>query len=227
MRRCIFCLLVALLAFGLGSFVVFKFYWNEEKPVVEAVNNSNVEKIELTPNFNQQNAESVKKKENFKCENRFLFAVWNHLRKDKDLKEVFDRGIQNNELSDCSDVIGIDKFADLNNDGAAEAFINGKGWLNGLDERRIWIVGKIGGNYKVFLDASRLSLESAGHKTNNFVDLIGTEKISIPEYEKTLFQFSGNFYKAGKCWTEIIAARDKNETIYVLKKPGKYFHACP
>lgn len=209
MRRTLFYLSVALLAFGLGSFVVFEFCWSDEKLIVETINNSNVEKIRQMPEFNRQNIKSLKRKENFKCEDQFLLAVWNYLRKDKDLKEIFDRGVQTGELSDCLDVIGIDKLDDLNNDGESEAFINGKGWLNGLDERRIWIVGKIGGNYKVILEADNIIIETVEDKTNNYADLIGTEKISIPEYEKTVFQFSGDSYTANKCWTEIIAARKK------------------
>ena len=228
MRRTLFYLSVALLAFGIGSFVVFKSYWKvDENPVaVQPIEETKVDKIELTPNLVRQDTDFFKPKESFKCENKFLLAVWNDLRKDEDLKEVFDRGIQNNELADCSEVIGIDKLIDLNGDGRGEAFINGKGWLNGLDERRIWIVGKIGENYKVILDSLNVSFATLEHKTNGYVDLIETEKISIPEYEKTLYQFSGNTYKANKCWTEIIAARDKREMIYELKKPRKSFHKC-
>lgn len=218
MRRYIFYLAVGIITFGVSLFAYISFaLWKVNK--LETNDVKRIETLQKTPEQFEFTEKPSKTDKDFKCENQYLLAVWNHLQKDNDYKEIFDNGIRQNDLKDCSEVIGIDELIDLNNDGNQEAIVTGRGWLNGISEISIWIVEKNKESYRVILDNGLGIYEIKNQKTEGFQDILISFKVSIQDSDKFLYQFSGKSYKPKKCWTETIAARDRQDRIYELKKP--------
>ena len=224
MRRITFYLAIGFLTFA-ASICVYISYtsWNETKPESEYSEKTKQAEIPQV----QSEVVTTEQKTVFRCNDKFIAAVWNHLRENKMLAEVFDNGIRQNDLKDCSDVIGVRELFDLNGDGNQDALIIGKGWLNGINESSIWIVEKDKENYKVILDKAIGEYEIKKQKTKNFRDISISFKESIGESRKFLYQFDGSSYKLQKCWTEIIAARNKQDQIHELKKPLIRTMSCP
>ncbi len=151
MRRYTFYLSVALLAFGIGSFVVFNFFWKTQNSLpkveltvdskVEVVNNSLENKKTKQPEF----IEIAFK--NFPCEDKNLKPFWNELK---------DRTVSRNtdyieRIKDCSDLIQTDYLVglnndgqiDLNNDGQKEIFIrSASGYFCGNNCQVFWVFQK-------------------------------------------------------------------------------------
>lgn len=222
MRRYTFYIAIALFSFVVGSLLAAVSYYKTNIPNLTLVDANH--EPQFVPEIDLP--EAVKAKNGFRCDDKFLLAVWNRLRENDDLKEVFDYGTGKNTLSDCSEVVGIDKFIDLNGDGDPEAVVTGKGWINGISEISTWIVEKNKGNYKVVLDHGIGLYEIEKQMNKGFYAILISVKVSIEESDKFLYRFDGDSYKQKKCWTEIIAARDRRGQVYELKKPRKNYWRC-
>ena len=213
MRRYGFYLAVGIITFAISLSAYFS-YTRRNAPETESESFKKIEKAEiLQVEYPEKPSE---KRKDFKCENQYLLAVWNHLKKDTDYQEFFDG---KNKITDCSKVFGISDAVDLNNDGEKEGFVSDNGWRNGVFNQSFWIVRKVGNDYKIVLVGKDLEYEIRNQTTNGFRDLVLSFKNSLEDYEKSLFKFDGESYKPKKCWNEIIAARNRNEQLYMLKKP--------
>ncbi len=218
MRSIIFYLVVGFITFGIGFLGCFSYLqWKGSKTQSDGFKRmEKVKSLQKMPEHIESLEKPSDKNKDFKCENQYLLAVWNHLQKDKDYKELFKKG---NKITDCSEVFGISDAIDLNNDGNKEAVVSDNGWRNGVFSQSFWIVRKIGNDYKIILVGKDLEYEIRNQTTNGFRDLILSFKDSLEEYEKSLFKFDGKSYKPKKCWNEIIAARNQHEQLYMFRKP--------
>ena len=209
MRRTLFYLSVALSAFGIGSFVVFNFYWkvsessssSEQKTILNF--NSN-QRSHILDDLRKQAIEDRKnsslQKAEFSCEDVNLLAVWTLLRKDKDFKNESSERIENDRISSCSELFQIEKLVDLNNDGVKEAIVGGKdGLVNGANNQAIWIVQKIGKTHKILLQDSFEDYEIKKNATNGYQDVFTKHHDSCCSSSQTTYKFSGGKYQESKC----------------------------
>jgi hypothetical protein len=216
MRRYTFYLSVALLAFGIGSFVVFKFYWKAENvsPKVEQINETNVfmkrfgdarsdlkREVMQTPIENQP---LVKKKTNLTCNDKILSTVLADLKKEKDFNNDVKYYLEENNASDCKDILFIKKTVDLNNDGIDEVIVRGKNWLlcGATGNCSTWIYGKFGKKYKKLLDTGGETLEVKKKSKNGYKNIFVSVHDSCCSSYLQTYKFDGAKYKEGNCLFE-------------------------
>ena len=141
MRQIIFYIAIALLAFGIGSFIAVKFYYQsvEKQPVKPIKEKPKVAEFKTNPNFvfdlnaksfKQQDKENAEKKVPFTCKNKTLVPAWNYLRKNEEDAKLLDDQIEANGFKSCSEIISILEQVDLNNDGIKEVIVGGKTYSN-------------------------------------------------------------------------------------------------
>jgi hypothetical protein len=212
MRRYVFYLAVGIITFAISLSAYFS-YTRRNAPETESESYKKIEKAE-TLQVESPEKRSEKNKD-FNCENRYLLTVWNHLKKDKDYKKLFDR---ENKITDCSEVLGVGGVVDLNNDGDKELIANDNGWLNGVFSQSFWIVRKVGNDYKIILEGKNVEYEPKNQTTNGFFDINITTKWSGGERSLRLYQFNGSNYVPKKCYLEYDWIL-KNDDWIQLEKP--------
>jgi hypothetical protein len=203
MRRYGFYLVFALLTFSVGSLFAIKFYWNSPKSV-----STSEQKIFISFNDQKKNdflgelrkraiENKIQPSQNtmeFTCKDANLSAVWKYPLKNENFREDV------KEIVDCSTVIQIEKLIDLNNDGIKDAIVGGKdGLVNGANNQTIWIVQKIGRNYKVLLRESAEDYEIKKTTTNSFRDIFIKHHMSCCSSYQTTYKFSKGKYRENKC----------------------------
>lgn len=204
MRRWAFCLAVALLTFGIGSFIAAKLYFKsvEQHSISERL--GTVENI----------SEALNKDEEIKygCKIKELVPFWENLDKDAflkfkslELKSLnYPKDFQENwgasKNFDCSHFGGIEKEIDLNNDGEKEIFVVGI-WYMRDSERMVF--QKVNGQLKVIMyDLGSFEDEILEHKTNGFRDVKEITNWSGAERSIRIYNFDGKRYKKKKCFVE-------------------------
>jgi hypothetical protein len=216
MRRYAFYLAVGFITFGVSIFAYVTFtMWKVCKAESEGFKRTkSAESFQKQPEQVEFIEKNAKKIMDFKCENQYLLAVWNHLRKDNDYKELFDSG----KITDCSEVFGISDTVDLNNDEDKEAVVSDNGWRSGVFNQSFWIVQKVGKDYKIILEGKDVEYEPKNQINNGFFDINITTKWRGGERTLKIYQFNGSNYVPKKCYVEYTWILKNDEKIE-LEKP--------
>ena len=213
MRRYILYIAVALLAFGIGSFVVFKFYWiTEEKPNI-AEEQKSIAEIQIEKHFGTgfgigsserrlNEPIYIPKLHKATCSDKKLLPIWNELKKDKDFREAAkDFYMQ----ADCTEMLDVQKI-DLNDDGQKEIVLWGQnGNLCGATGNcTLWIYENKNGKYKLLLRAGAYNAETRWFevkkaKSGGYRNLLLKTHFSGYETTYAFYKYNNNKYVKGKC----------------------------
>jgi hypothetical protein len=207
MRRYTFYLSVALLAFGIGSFVVFKFYWRDEtviSKIDETVKTSTINVLKQQPL--QENKGRIPK---YSCNDGDVLNLRGQLETDEFLARFEnDKYLQSKNLSeiDCSEIYEI-KRIDLDNDNIEEIIIKG----NSVDVCSVrgncnfWVFLKTENNYRMILhDEWTFDYKIQPAKTKSYKDLRIEMNSSNgnPVSYVNVFKFNGRNYQKKECFSE-------------------------
>ena len=207
MRRYILYIAVALLSFGIGSFIAFEFYWKVDEPSVS------VEKIESV-SVTKAEDESFK----YGCKEKELVSLWERLNKKTflEFKELqlrkyyknFPNSFQSEwkdriENFSCSDFGYYNKEVDLNGDGQNEIFVSGS-VVSIRADNETYIFQEKNGKFEVILyHLSNIEDEVRQSKTKKYSDLVFmTNWSGSGSRMVTHYKFDGKFYKSYKCFSE-------------------------
>ena len=236
MSRTLFYLSVALLAFWIGSLVVFKFYWNTQNDLPEAeltedsevefVNNSSEQKKKKQPKFIEITFK------NFPCEDENLKPFWDEL-KDKTVSINTD---YIERIKDCSDLIETDYLiglnndglADLNNDGQKEIFIRSHvGYFCGNNCQVFWVFqqDKEKGLRKLFEQMGYITIVE-NKKTKGYKDIAFVVHSSYTFSDQKLYKFNGTEYVPKKCWSVSKLHKNKAGDLVESKRYKTEYHEC-
>lgn len=219
MRRILFYLSVALLAFGIGSFVVISNYQKNEKFVLV----QRGEKIEDEKFAAQrQNVEQIPANKiptiKFSCNNEAINTVWERLKKNKTfIDDVYSNVIEPRQIKDCRELFDI-KPIELSDDESDEFLITGNYLLfcDSGGDCQTWIVSKKNNQYKIIFESTtgnsttelylHEQVEPLLTKTDKLKDL----KVFIPNGwdadDVGYFKFDGNKYQLSKCFRDFNSA---------------------
>ena len=232
MRRYTFYLAVALLAFGIGSFVVYQFYLKPEPKVAETsgtdifMQRFDDVRVEIKKRALERSSKtqiSVEKK-TFTCGNKILSVVIDDLRRDKIFNEDFENYLEESDSSDCRSMLFIEQFVDLNSDGINEFIVRGNSSLlcGGTGNCQTWIYKKSGSSYKKLLETSGEYLLIKKTSTNSYKDIFVKDHDSAYSSYQMTFKFDRNKYKESKClYVEDLLTNQKYITT-CAEKLGKY-----
>jgi hypothetical protein len=236
MRRYTFYLLVAVLAFEIGSIVVFKLYWNTQNDLLK-VQLTEQSKVEIVNNSLEN--KKIKKPEfieiafkNLPCEDEKLKPFWN---------ELSDRTVSINtdyleRIKDCSDLIEYDYLVgskndgqvDLNNDGQKEIFIRSHvGYFCGNNCQVFWVFQKDNekGYRKLFEQMGYMTIVE-NKKTNGYKDIRFEVYASYVYIDQKLYKFNGTEYVPKKCWSESKLHKNKAGELVESKRYRTEYHEC-
>lgn len=229
MRRFAFYLSVALLAFGIGSFVVFKFYFKHaEQPVIAQTAETNtVSKPELKDNtiqreMNENKVDDTKETvlKNLPCKDKNLRLVWDKIKNefaDETFEDLADRGVRS-----CKDLFEVEKVIDLNGDKQVEIVVHQIADCPASGNCTFWVFQKEKNDFKPILDTNMIqSFNLRKTQTNGYKDLELRTWNTGFEYYVQLFKFNAGKYKAQKCWFETHQILGK-----FLKKPKITLEEC-
>jgi hypothetical protein len=238
MRRYTFYLAVALLAFGIGSFVVFKFYFQTVEQSFIA------EKIEIAENAPKIETKSEEIK--YGCKEKELESFWEDLDKAEFLKVKREEiKIRNTDAAftsfpksadnlkrfeeewinflknfNCAYFAGVDNDADLvdlNNDSEREIFVIGE-LGNYHAEKELFVFQKKNGLWKTILfDIGNQETELKASKTNGYLDIETKTSISGGYQHLSIFKFNGNTYEEKVCYSNNKVVDIGDETVILDK----------
>ena len=209
MRRWFFYLLIALTAFGVGSLIAKKFYWETEKIIP---NNTEVFKTRTFGDFREDlrknslqsptdNQPAINKKKSFTCNSKILSAVLKDSRRDRDFDTNFENYLEASGDSDCQDILQINQTVDLNGDGINEFVVRGNSsFLCGATGNcSMWIYKKSGNGYKKLLDTGGEYLTVKRSSTNGYKNIFVRDHESASESYQTTFKFNRGKYEESRC----------------------------
>ena len=218
MKQIAFYITIAFLTFGIGSFTVYKFYFNiKNSPVnVQETIIKTPTKIEQNSNFIRytfatrkisQNGEKtavIKSKTDITCKNKILSAVINDLKKEKKFKEFVKSYIEENNPLDCRDILFIEKYTNLNKNGGKEVIVRGKMLMCGATGNcSIWIYKKSRKSYRKILESNGEALEIKNNSTKGYQNIFIRVRASCCSFYLLTYKFNGiNKYKENKCLFE-------------------------
>jgi hypothetical protein len=239
MRRYTFYLSVALLAFGIGSLVVFKFYWNsaaeiaiQTEPTQDFVAVSVPNEISLHQETGIESLISDKEKALLLFEP--TLKKW--LEKEnvagtvEPSPEILER-IMTTKLHryEAPYLTGTARksykpsLLDLNNDGLKElSILIGCGENDGCE---LWVFRKVERDFEVILWTREEfeKFELTKNKSKGFSDIQTSYRPTEPESEVLIsfdnYKFNGQEYKLSGCSLYINRYRDKKGELRYLKKP--------
>jgi hypothetical protein len=228
MRRYTIYLSVALLAFGIGSFVVFKFYWKTEKRV-EQVETSHPIKIENPPTSSStiKLDDSISKLfrplEEICAETKCIGdGTLNPLIKKwlngKNLKNEQTSLWTLKERQSMREEAALPSLVDLNSDAKNELILQSD--CAAVGNCQFIILSKKGKRYSNLLSTSMVQVfEVLKTSTNDFKDLhLRTHGSAFESYHR-LMKFNGRKYVQKKCWEESYEKLDENDNWHHLEKP--------
>ncbi|MCA1625841.1 MAG: hypothetical protein LC778_18990 [Acidobacteria bacterium] len=113
------------MGFGIGSFVVFKFYWeNDESFQKLALIESSVN-TQVQVNSYSGEKQSLNKP-NYVCEDKLIKPIWNKIIRDKSFQVYVEvREILDKKTIDCAEEFEVSNI-DINDDGINELAIKAK-----------------------------------------------------------------------------------------------------
>ena len=212
MRRYTFYLSVALLAFGIGSFVVFNFYWTHSS---KNATQQELQIDEVKPVKETIAAEMPKIE--FSCEDEVMKTVWERLKKNKIFKDdAYGNVIEPNHIKDCRELFEV---RPINLDDESDAFVvSGNQYLfcDSGGDCQTWIISKSNNRYKIIFESTAGDSTRTPHlpkdvtplptKTHKFKDI----KVFIPNGWGAdnigYFKFDGNRYQIRECWRDVNSA---------------------
>lgn len=210
MRRFTFYVLVAVLAFGIGSLIAFNFYWKPQtapqkagqKPHLEISNQTrSVQTFSIdTKNLPvyENTVKDVEGKKPF-CKDKRILPIWDLIKKD----EYFQRQSGGTFLNpNCSDIFEILNF-DLNKDGNKEIILRGNssGLCGATGNCGFWIFEKKGKKYRKILsssdyvDISGLGEQIQKNETNGYRNILLKGHFTASETTYQHYRFIGGKYK--------------------------------
>lgn len=204
MRRYAFYLSVALLAFGLGLFVVFEFCWKnddlfQKTEFVELGINAQVQE-----NVNSDEIQNSSKR-NYVCEDKLIKPVWSKIVRDESFQVYVDASeISDKETIDCAEEFEA-SVIDINSDGISELAVKAKwgrfcGMYSGC-----WfgIFKKNSDDFEnVFTNGNTFYFNLGKKSRYGFLDLIIASNAGNGNSYKNIYQFNGKNYKLRKCFWE-------------------------
>lgn len=233
MRRYTFYLSVALLAFGIGSFVVFSCFWKTQNslPKVELTEDSKIEIVNSSlENKKTKQPEFIKiELKNLPCEDKILRLVWNEL-SDETASINVDRA---EKIKTCSDILQIDEFdepVDLNSDGRKEIVI--RGIENpfsrcGNNCYTYWIFQQINENeYRKIFEAEGYLPVVKNKKTKGYKDIMFEKHGSYAYFSIILYKFNGTEYLPKNCWSESKLYKNKDGDMVEGKEYKVEYYKC-
>lgn len=146
------------------------------------------------------------KKSIITCRDEELAPIWKILADDKDIKELV---IESDSGGDCSDYVSIAKKTDLNDDGIMEFFVEGNGNFGNVSTIPIWVVGKDGNDFKVFLREQGEEYEIKPTRTNGYQDLFFPSRRNVWSSFLSTYKFSDEKYKIDQCQVAFYHKSDK------------------
>lgn len=229
MRRWAFYLSVALLAFGIGWFVVPKYFNSTNQDLVlVAVNDltetppkGEITKKLITAEDKSQNIDQELPEE-FSTEP--LFEKW------IGGKEFNEEVISLRTMQPSNEYIPHSEYAriqleDLNKDRKEEMIVFSQCIVTG--NCRVEIAVKKEKGYKIILTANMIQIVKRQEVTKNeYYDLhLRTHNSAFSSYHQ-LFRFDGHEYRAQKCWWEDYENKDRNGNWHEVEKPIINFDKC-
>ena len=206
MRRTLFYLSVALLAFGLGLLVVFKFYWIN---AIEVKTKEIPDKIKpIEENFTNKLSSAT-----FTCEDKAINTVWKKLKKDKHFIDDAYSVIEARQIKSCQELFNTEAV-DLNNDKVDEIIVQGNYILfcGSGGDCQTWVVSKTDNEYKIIFEARAgefpEDIKFLHEKTNNFQNLKVKTNNGWEANKFGLFKFAGKKYQLTKCTKDVNSAYD-------------------
>lgn len=145
-----------------------------------------------------------KKKTTFTCNDKLFQTVLRDLKKERDFNEGAKYYLEENNPSDCKDILFVEKLVDLNNDKNKEAVVRGKSWLlcGATGNCSTWIYGKFGNKYKKLLDTGGEILEVKKISTNGYKNIFVSVHDSCCSSYLETYKYNGAKYKEGNCLFE-------------------------
>ena len=235
MRRILFYLSVALVAFGIGSFVAFNVYWATEEKLISSEEISFPIKIQLLEptgkgfgtGYNNKNSKApvyTPKLHRPTCNDKKLLPIWNELRKDKEFKKGEKEFYQ---TGNCSELIEIDKV-DLNDDGQKEFIVWGRYTFSGAAGNCVfWIYEKKNGKFRQLLQSYALKdgdeewFKVNKIKSNGFRNILLKGHFSGYETTEHYYEFNGKHYTEKKCLFMSYYPDEKNPSILTCREAWK------
>jgi hypothetical protein len=243
MYRYTFYLLVALLAFWIGSFVVFNLYLRRSEQSVTAqtteTNKLDIKEqtritIQETSQDEELNSEEKTAFEVFKP----IIKKWLHGEKIKSefteasnesIKEI--SGKDKSELSEDEGTwFSYFRFEptliDVNGDGKNELAI--RNYCAPVGNCQFWIFKKKGSSYETILPAKDNSVQTfklRRNKTNNFFDIETKSHGDAWSGGMDIYKFDGRKYKLSECY-EYNYSYLKDGKLHELKKPKITLRKC-
>ena len=220
MRRTLFYLSVALLAFGIGSFVVFRFFWKStEQPIIVSPNEA-----EISNNVNQtsETSQTNSDEDNFPTHEQFrkwqidsfkpVIEKW--LKGKKIIEREYDLE-RNDDYSSNSQEVAIAYLTDANGNGTKELALRTGCAIVGNCE--FWLFQKSGKSYKIILEAQMVQrFRFLRNKTNRYFDLETIAHGSSRSGGIAIYKFDGNEYKIDKCfgYEYEVVTKKNGESVY-------------
>jgi len=144
------------------------------------------------------------------CRDEELAPIWKILVDDKDVKELVIESDLPSELgSDCSNYVNVAKKTDLNNDGTMEFFVEGNGNFGNVSTIPIWVIGKVGNDFKVLLREQGEQYKIKPTRTNGYRDLFFPSRRNVWSSVLSTYKFSDEKYKIAQCQVAFSYKSDK------------------
>ena len=234
MRRLFFCFVVSLFAFGLGSFIAFKFYWKTEnlnvKETKEITTKSQAEKnvghgFASSNSFFSNQTSQINEKPETTCNDKNLLPLWKELKNDKNFRE-YEKDFH--LTGDCADMLSIRK-EDLNNDGRDELILQGKDGdlCSPTGACGVWIYQQKDTKYKLLLSSSAYRdgeeswIDLEKRKTKGYQDILLKSHASASETIYWFYKFNGNKYVKNKCLFYNYFLSEEEPSIMTCKEAWK------
>ena len=226
MRRFSFYILIALLTFGIGSFIAFKLYWenNEQHSALQNKTKSSDDKIEF--NSQQKNSEKEIK---YICRDEIINQLEKYLNTQEFVQHVNNSQMirddfQNNTI-DCSEIYKLRKV-DLNRDGESEIIVTGNtyGLCTVRGNCELWGFRKTDNGYEQILrNEWTFKYKILQTYTKGFADIevdINSSNGNPSNY-LNIHKFNGKLYEMKDCFDGYEFDGDKK-----LTKPKKIRDNC-
>lgn len=200
MRRITFYIVVALLAFGIGS--LFAVCFCQDHSLKLAVKEMPSESKIIKQNINDKMPEAK-----FSCEDEATKAVWTKLAKNKDFIEDAYSVIEARQIKNCQEL--FDRYSiNLNNDDSNEIVLKG-GYIlfcNSGGDCATWIVSKMDNEYQIIFEAaageSIEAIQILKEKSHNFQNIKTKLYNGWSEDNIGFFEFDTNEYKIKRCFED-------------------------
>lgn len=166
----------------------------------------------VTPTAKPQDIEAAKlnkagnKRSIISCQDEELSPIWKVLTDDKDIKEMV---IESDLGGDCADYVNVAKKTDLNDDGTMEFFVKGNGNFGNVSTVPIWVIGKVGNDFKVLLREQGEEYKIKPTRTNGYQDLFFPSRRNVWSSFLSTYKFSNEKYKIDQCQVAFYHKSDK------------------